>query len=182
MKAIVFLTLQLPGIDPNSRESSSLVSYSLPTANYSQSLLVKTKHFDNETIKNYQSFTHPALKIGVIGNTTGEKYARQRMKENNVDENLLILFETEDEMLEALATDKIFAIARGSIGNEYQELTNPTFKTIELKSFGEEMAYSVDGKNHDLLKALNLAIQSITKNNKISYPQWLKDHNVFSHK
>jgi ABC-type amino acid transport substrate-binding protein len=167
------------GIDPNSRNKSKLISYSVSTANYSQSLLIKRKFFDDGLIKNYRSLGEHSLKIGVIGNTTGEKFARQRAKENMVASNLISLFETEDEMLESLKQDKIFAIARGSIGNEFQESINPEFKTIELKSFGEVMSYTVEAKNDQLLNALNSAINIITNNNKLSYPEWLKDHEVF---
>ena len=167
------------GIDPNSREKNSTVCYSVPTANYSQSLLILKKHFLNKTITSYKSFSKGNMKIGVIGNTTGETYGKIRAEEHDLSFKIFQRFEQESEMLAALFANEIQAIARGSIGNEYQEMKNKDLLTIEQKAFGETIAYALDAKNTGLKKSIDSAINLITNNNSFSYPEWLINNMVF---
>ena len=90
-----------------------------------------------------------------------------------------VQYASESELLPALMSGKIDAIARGTIGNQYQESKNDQLITIAQKSFGEHFAFAVDSSNKALSSSLNQAIKQITKNGKITYSQWLKNHAVF---
>jgi ABC-type amino acid transport substrate-binding protein len=167
------------GIDPGARDTNSKVCYSIATANYSQSLLILKKKYVDKVITSYKSFAQGNMSIGVIGNTTGETYGKLRAEEHELPSTIFKRFEKESEMLDALLADEIQAIARGSIGNEYQEMKNENLLTIEKKSFGEMTAYALDPRNEHLKDALNSAITLITDNRKLSYPEWLANHKIF---
>jgi ABC-type amino acid transport substrate-binding protein len=119
------------------------------------------------------------MKIGVVGNTTGEGYAHALAKENGVPLSVFAAFETESELLPVLKAKRIDAIARGEIGNNYQASLDKSLFTIVTKDFGEAFSIAVDPSNKPLLVCLNKAIDEITSNENIEYAQWQKNHNVF---
>ena len=166
------------GIDPKVHQDDKVL-YSASTAKYSQSLLILKQNFTDKIITGYKSFATGDKKIGVIGNTTGETYGKLRAEENELPFIIFKRFETEDDMLSALMNGEIQAIARGSMGNEYQEMKNDKLLTIEKKSFGETIAFALNPKNIELRDSLNDAIKFITKQYTISYKEWLNDPKIF---
>lgn len=168
------------GIDPNCRPVDPKVIYSLPTARYSQSLLVRRHDFQNKKVIGWESFVNSSMKIGLVGNTTGEIYAHKIAKENNLSKSIFIRYEDESHLIPALLGGEIVAIARGTIGNEYQEYRNQEFITIAKRSFGEVLAFPVDPNNEELYAALNHTLKFITDDFNISYADWFKDQQVFA--
>lgn len=167
------------GFTPDDYRIKEGTSFSVKTALFDQSLLVRKADFDSRKITSYASFKHSHLKIGVVPGTTGEKYARLRAKENHLSDDVIVQYQSESELLPALMKHDIAAIARGEIGNKYQEMHNPDVITIAKKNFGEGFTISVDSANPALLAALNQSINKITKNGRITYQDWLKNKNVF---
>jgi ABC-type amino acid transport substrate-binding protein len=166
------------GITPKAHQENNCC-FSIHTAAYTQSLLVRREDYDNGVIRDYSSFKNSNFKIGILGKSSGETYGYLRAKEANVSLDVFTKYESEHDLLKALKNKEIAAIARGSIGNDYQEKLNPAFITIARKSFEEMTAFSVDPNNPLLLVALNHAISSITEMGKISYPHWADNNHVF---
>ncbi|MDF2939390.1 MAG: bacterial extracellular solute-binding s, 3 family protein [Gammaproteobacteria bacterium] len=153
--------------------------FSVSTAHFSQSLLVRKDDYDTGRICSMRSFKDSNMKIGVVGNTTGESYAHALAQDNGVSLSVFAAFETESELLPALKDKKIDAIARGEIGNNYQASLDKSLFTIVTKDFGEAFCIAVDPSNKALLVNLNKTIGEITHNGKIGYTQWQKNHNIF---
>jgi ABC-type amino acid transport substrate-binding protein len=119
------------------------------------------------------------MKIGVVPGTTGEQYAHLRAREAKLPPQVFVQYPSESQLLPALLSGKIDAIARGEIGNEYQASMNKELVTIAKKDFHEGFAFAVDKSNKRLIVKLNEAINIITDKCKLTYAQWQKNHNVF---
>ena len=136
--------------------------------------------FDSGKITDYSSFAGTSMVIGVVPGTTGESYARQRAQEAGLPMSALRQYPSEAELLPALRSGEIDAIARGEIGNRYQQSLDPTLVTIALRDFGEGFAISVDPANQELQSALADGIDTVTKGGTIGYQQWAENPQVFS--
>lgn len=171
--------ISMGGISPTKKRQQQGALFSHGTAAFNQSLLVRKKDYESGKIVSWQSFKGEHFKIGVVPGTTGESYAHRSARENKLPASLFVQYESESELLPALMNGKIDAIARGEIGNQYQESRNNQVITIARKNFGENFSFAVNNANKPLLKKLNQALRQITRNGKISYSQWLRNPNVF---
>ena len=171
--------IAMGGMTPSVYRMKQGALFSTETIPFNQSLLVRKMDYISRRIVSYQSFKDSHLKIGVVPGTTGERYAHLRAKENHLSRNVFVTYESESELLPALMSGKIDAIARGDIGNKYQESKNKTLITIAQKSFGEHFAFAINNANPGLKNNLDHAIKQITNNGQITYVQWLKNHNIF---
>ncbi len=167
------------GFTPDDYRVKQGASFSIKIASFNQSLLVRKADYDSGKITSYASFKNTNLKIGVVPDTTGEKYARLRAKNDNLPLNVIVPYESEAQLLPALLNHQIAAIARGEIGNEYQQMLNRNVITIAKKDFGEGFTIAVNKSNPELLTALNQSINKVTNNGRITYQDWLKNNNVF---
>jgi ABC-type amino acid transport substrate-binding protein len=155
--------IAIGGITPAAYRIKQGARFTSITLSFDQSLLVRKKDYESGRITSYHSFKNTSMKIGVVPGTTGEKYAIVRAKANGLPLTTLVQYKSESELLPALKNGKIDAIARGSIGNDYQARQNPGFITIARKNFHEGFAISVDPANKNLLHLLDNAIQSAKK-------------------
>lgn len=171
--------ISMGGMTPSKYRVKQGALFSTGTVSFNQSLLVRKADYQSGQIVSYQSFRNNKRKIGVVPGTTGAHYAYLRAKENKVPLNVFVEYKSESELLPALLHGKIDAIARGEIGNNYQASKNNKLITIAKKNFGEHFAFAIDNTNQGLANNLNQAIRQITNKGKISYSQWLKNHNVF---
>ena len=167
------------GFDPNCREPEANIVYSAHTAKYSQSLLVKTEDHEQGKIVDYTSFQHGAMTIGIVGNTSGEIFAKKRLAQAGVSTQVLKYFENEEKLLQALIAGDIHAVARGTVGNEFQASIDKRLTTIAKHDFGEQAAFVLDPKNAALKTHINAAIKRLTKDNSIGYDDWRKNHAIF---
>lgn len=171
--------IAIGGITPIAYRVTEGAFFSKITVPFEQSLLVRRNDYESGRITSYQSFKNTPMKIGVVPGTTGEKYAHVQAEQNGVSQNVFVQYSSEAELLPALMRKQIDAIARGEIGNEYQAALHNQFITIAKKNFGEGFSFAVDKSNKMLINEVNHAIQKITNNGKITYSQWMKNHNVF---
>jgi ABC-type amino acid transport substrate-binding protein len=155
------------------------VKFSVVTSYYEESLLVRKKDFNEGRIVSYRSFKDADMKIGVVPNTTGATDAYIRVKENGLSPKVIVTYNSEKELLAALDRGEIDAIARGNIGNEYQQRIDPKYTTIDKKNFNEKFAFAVDARNQKLLNELNDSLKKITNNGEITYSHWVLDNDVF---
>jgi len=178
-KSYTIADISMGGMTPSNYRIKQDALFSIGTTSFDQSLLVRKKDYKSGLIVSYQSFKKSKFRIGVVPGTTGELYAQLRAKENNLSSNVFVQYASESELLPALMKGKIDAIARGEIGNKYQESTNKKLITIAKKSFGENFAFAIDNSNKILANTINQAIRQITNNGKITYLQWNRKHTVF---
>ncbi len=171
--------ISMGGMTPSAYRIKQGALFSTETIPFNQSLLVRKKDYTSGRIVSYQSFKDSHLKIGVVPGTTGERYAHLRAKENHLSRTIFVTYKSESELLTALMSGKIDAIARGDIGNKYQESKNNNLITIAQKSFGEHFAFAINNANPGLKNKLDHAIKQITNNGQITYVHWLKNHNIF---
>ena len=171
--------IAIGGITPTEERKSEGAVFSPTTATFSQSLLVRRADFDSGKITDYPSFAGTGMIIGVVPGTTGESYAQQRAREAGLPSSVIREYPSEAELLEALRSGEIDAIARGEIGNEYQESQDASLVTIALRNFDEGFAMSVDPANGELQAALAQAIAQTTKNGALGYREWLANPAVF---
>lgn len=171
--------IAIGGITPTDERKAQGAVFSPTTASFAQSLLVRKDDFDNGTITDYPSFAGTNMVIGVVPGTTGEQYAQLRAKEAGLPASVLRQYPSEAELLPALRSGEIAAIARGEIGNEYQARLDPSLVTIALRDFNESFAMSVDPANSELQTALAQAIGAVTKDGTVGYREWLNDPAVF---
>jgi len=170
------------GMTPMQYRRAQGAVFSKTTTHFKQSLLIRTRDYQNGSIRSYNDFKNNRRKIGVVPSTTGEEFAHQRAKENTIDLSVFVQYASESELLPALKQGKIDAIARGEIGNDYQASIDPQVKTIAKKDYGEKFAFVVDSNNPELLRKLNHSIEKITDHGKIGFSLWLKDHAIFMKK
>lgn len=178
-KSYTVADISMGGMTPSKARIKQGSLFSMGTTAFSQSLLVRKKDYQSGQIVSYQSFKKGNHKIGVVPGTTGELYAHLRAQENNLPRHVFVQYASESELLPALMKGQIDAIARGEIGNTYQESINKELTTIAQKSFGEHFAFAIDRSNKELVNNLNQAIQKITNNGKITYLEWDKKHTIF---
>lgn len=171
--------ISMGGMTPSAYRMKQGALFSMETIPFNQSLLVRKTDYTSGRIVSYQSFKGSHLKIGVVPGTTGERYAHLRAKEYHLSRNVFVTYKSESDLLPALMSGKIDAIARGDIGNKYQESQNSALITIAQKSFGEHFAFAINNANPELKNNLDHAIKQITNNGQITYVQWLKNHNIF---
>lgn len=167
------------GFTPANYRIKQGAAFSIVTTTFAQSLLVRKADYVSKKITSYDSFKNTTMKIGVVPGTTGEKYAYQRGQQSHLPMSNFVQYESEAQLLPALLSKKIDAIARGEIGNEYQELLDPNLVTIAKQDFNEGFAFAVDSSNLELISALNQAILKITHHGQVTYHQWLKNPNIF---
>lgn len=171
--------IAIGGFTPAVYRKKEGASFSITTTSFAQSLLVRKRDYDSGRIVSYRSFKNSPMKIGVVPGTTGEQYAQLRAKKTGLSPNVLVQYESEADLLPALKSKKIDAIARGEIGNEYQAMQNKELVTIAKMNFNEGFSFAMDKSNKPLSYQMNQAIKTITNNGKITYSQWIKNHNVF---
>ncbi len=153
----------------------------MKTTAFRQSLLVRKADFRSGKITSYDSFKGTGLKIGVVPGTTGEQYAHVTARDHGVPESAFAQYASEAELLPALGNRSIDAIARGEIGNRYQQSLDPSLVTIATRDFGEGFAVSVDSDNKPLLRGLNEAAECLTDHGKVDVARWLREPDVFEH-
>jgi polar amino acid transport system substrate-binding protein len=168
------------GFTPAAYRIKQGTAFSILTTKFDQSLLIRKEDFTSGKITSYDSFKNTTLKIGVVPGTTGKEYAQYRAIKSNLPLTTLVAYKSESQLLAALLDKKIDAIARGEVGNEYQQLTNNQLITIAKQNFCEGFSIAVDKNNPELLKALNQAILQATHNGRITYAQWLKSQHIFN--
>lgn len=168
------------GLTPAGYRIKEGAVFSNTIASFDQSLLVRRKDKESGKISGYSSFKNTSMKIGVVPATTGERYARLRVKQHGLSKSVLVRFASESELLPALLNGEIDAIARGTIGNDYQAAHDKRFITIARKNYGEGFAFAVDSSNETLHKDIDQAIAVVTNKGKITYQEWLVNHAVFS--
>lgn len=86
----------------------------------------------------------------------------------------------ENELLLALKSGEIDSIARGEIGNRYQQGLDHSVLTIDLRDFVEGFAMSIDPTNVDLQKHLAEALKLATKDGALDFRQWSDNPSIFS--
>lgn len=178
-QSYTIVDMSMGGMTPSIYRIKEGALFSTTTTSFKQSLLVRKKDYQSGRIISYQSFKNTNLKIGVVPGTTGEQYAHIRAKENQLPPKIFIQYANESDLLPALTSGTIDAIARGEIGNEYQAAKNQEFMVIDKKDFGEQFAFAVNKTNNRLHNEINRAIKKVTHHGKITYSQWLHNHNVF---
>lgn len=171
--------LAIGGISPTPERLSQGAVFGPGTASFAQSLLVRKTDLDNGKVTGYGSFAGTDMLIGVVPGTTGESYARQRAAEAALPGSVFREYPSEDELLPALRSGAIDAIARGEIGNRYQQTLDPTLVTIDLRDFGESFAMALDPSNTILPGALGDALDVVREGGTIGYTDWLNDPRVF---
>ncbi len=160
-KAYTLCDIAIGGFSETKERKEQGAAFSLPTIKFPQTLLVRTT--DAPSFKSITDFKDK--KIGVVPGTTGAINAIERLKQANLNwEKIIVYYPSESELLPALEKEKIDAIARGAIGNEYQEKLNPEYKTILPRDFGEGFQIVVDKNNPGLLESINQEIVKLTKN------------------
>lgn len=167
------------GIAPQPERKEHAI-YSIPTAFYSQSLLIRKNDYISGAITGYESFKNSDFKIGVVKKSDGEKFGHERAKECGLDTTIFKQYTSESELLPALLNGDIAAIARGDIGNEYQASRNNQLKTIAQKNYHEHICFSVSPQRKTFLEALNKAIKAVTHSGKTGYRDWYKDNDIFN--
>ena len=173
--------IAMGGITPASYRIQQGAVFSVGTTSFAQSLLVRQHDVQSGLIDSYRSFKINHLKIGVVPGTTGEFYASRRAKENNLPENTIVSYDTESLLIPALLEGEIDAIARGEIGNKYQELNHKELVYFERKDFHEHFSFALDNTNKNLAFALNSAIKLFTRNGTINYTHWSMNKQIFWH-
>lgn len=118
--------------------------------------------------------------IVVVPGTTGETFAWLRGKEVGLPGSVFRQYPGENELLLALKSGEIDAIARGEIGNRYRQGLNHSVLTIDLRDFGEDFAMSIDPTNVDLQKHLAEALKLATKDGALDFRQWSDNPSIFS--
>ncbi len=163
-KAYTLCDVAIGGFSATKAREEQGAVFSVPTIEFSQSLLIRANATDiYKTISDFRN-----KKIGVVPGTTGALYAIQRLKEANLDwEKIIVNYPSEAELIPALQSGKIDAIARGEIGNLYQEKLNPHYKTILKRNFGEGFEIVVDKNNPALLIEINKQIVNLKKEGKL---------------
>lgn len=179
-KKYTIADMAMGGMTPSRQRIEQGALFSKGTLTFNQSLLVRKRDYESGKIVSYESFKNRARKIGVVPGTTGALYAHLRARKNHLSDNIFVEYASESELLPALMQGKIDAIARGDIGNTWQESKNKALITIARKSFGENFAFSINNGNKELANKLNKAILQITNNGKISYAQWLRQPQIFT--
>lgn len=172
--------IAIGGITPTQERKDQGAVFSPTTASFAQSLLVRRADYDSGKIINYGSFVGTKMIIGVVPGTTGESFAWQRAAEAGLPRSVFRQYEGEDELLVALKRGEIDAIARGEVGNRYQQGLDAELLTIDLRDFGEGFAMSLDPANVDLQKQFAEALASITQGGTAGFRQWAADHGVFN--
>lgn len=167
------------GITPTDARIAAGAVFSPVTARFAQTLLVRRADVESGRIAGYASFPGTEMVIGVVPGTTGAEYARLRAAEAGLPEGAIREYPGEDELLAALVAGEIDALARGEIGNRYQETLDPSLVTIDPRDFGEGMAFSVDPANPDLLAALGATLALVTADGTVGYTDWLADPGIF---
>jgi ABC-type amino acid transport substrate-binding protein len=179
-RAYTLCDVAIGGISPTAARAREGAAFSLRTTSFRQSLLVRKADVDSGKITSYDSFKGTALKIGVVPGTTGEQYALVSAQDHGVPASAFVQLASEAELLPALRNGSIDAIARGEIGNRYQQSLDPGLVTIALRDFGEGFAVAVDLHNKPLLPALNEAIGCLTEHGKVDVARWLREPDVFN--
>jgi polar amino acid transport system substrate-binding protein len=170
--------IAIGGITPTDARKNEGATFSPTTASFAQSLLVRKTDADTGRITGYASFAGTDMVIGVVPGTTGESFAKQRAQEAGLPMTVLRQYPSEAELLPALRSGEIDAIARGEIGNRHQQAQDPSLVTIDPRDFGEGFAMSVDPSNGQLQTALAQALDAVTKDGAIGYPQWVQDPGI----
>jgi ABC-type amino acid transport substrate-binding protein len=171
--------IAMGGITPTPARLKQGAIFSVGTTSFAQSLLVRKTDIKSGRIDSYHFFKDNHLKIGVVPGTTGELYASRRAKENNLPPDTIVPYESESLLIPALLEGEIDAIARGEIGNKFQELKHKELIYFEQKDFNEHFSYAVDKSNPNLALHLNAAITFFTDNGKIEYEQWSMNKGIF---
>jgi ABC-type amino acid transport substrate-binding protein len=172
--------IAIGGITPTQERKDQGAVFSPTTASFAQSLLVRRADYDSGRIISYKSFLDTKMIIGVVPGTTGESFAWQRAEEAGLPRSVFKQYFGEDELLAALKRGEIDAIARGEVGNRYQQGLDAELLTIDLRDFGEGFAMSLDPANTDFQKQFAEALASVTKSGTIGFVQWTANHGVFN--
>ena len=89
----------------------------------------------------------------------------------------------EDELLEALRSGLIDALARGEIGNlDAAAESGGAFVVTALDHQVEHGGFTLAAQDTDLAACLDLMIDWLTDNRSIGYRQWLHDPDIFLHR
>jgi ABC-type amino acid transport substrate-binding protein len=180
-RAYTLCDVSIGGISPTQAREREGAAFSVKTTAFRQSLLVRKADFDSGRITSYDSFRGKGLKIGVVPGTTGEQYAHVTARDHGVPASVFVQYPGEAGLLAALGNMSIDAIARGEIGNRYQQSLDPKFVTIATRDFGEGFAVAVDAGNRPLLRKLNEALECLTDHGKVDVARWLGQPDVFRH-
>lgn len=86
----------------------------------------------------------------------------------------------ENELLDALRSGEVDAVARGEIGNQdaAREFA-PEFAVTALDPASEYGGFTVEASRTGLLACLNDALDYLTDNRAVGYAEWTADPNVF---
>ncbi|MCL1078879.1 transporter substrate-binding domain-containing protein [Parashewanella spongiae] len=154
-KAYTLCDVSIGGFSVTQTRQEQGAIFSLPSARFSQSLLIRNS--DADEFESYADFNHK--RIGVVPGTTGKTFAVQRAQEAGLDVSSVIVdYADETTLLTALESHEIDAIGRGEIGNDCQVRENPYFSTILKRDFGESFSFVVN--NDVLLENINHVIMS----------------------
>ncbi|MCY4523001.1 MAG: transporter substrate-binding domain-containing protein [Caldilineaceae bacterium] len=86
----------------------------------------------------------------------------------------------EVELLDALSSGQIDAVARGEIGNrDAAHVLGPGFAVSVLDSHVEYGGFTLEAENTDLIACINERIDWLTDNQAIGYAEWRKDPGIF---
>lgn len=144
-----------------------------------QTLLVRTDDFERG-LRDYTDFDDRVHVIGVVPGTTGETFAWQRAREANKDERRLVRgYPSEDELIAALRTKAIDAIARGAPGNLFQASRDSAFTVTAYRDFGEGFAFAMDPTSDALREVISQTVNGVTRGGAIGLEQWLADNGAF---
>lgn len=168
------------GITPTLERAGQGAVFTPVTASFAQSLLVRRADYDGGRVTGYRSFVGANMTIGVVPGTTGESFAWLRGADVGLPRQVFRQFAGENQLIAALKRGEIAAIARGEIGNLYQQARDPFLVTVDRRDFGEGFAMSVDPGNIGLQRQLAEALLLITKNGKIGFLQWINNPGIFS--
>lgn len=171
--------VSIGGITPTQGRIEKGAVFSVATIKTSQSLLIREKDYYANRVTGYGSFKAGTMKIGVIGGSTGEEYAKVNARENYVPQNVIVPYPSETALLKALRAKEIDAIARSDVANTYQASMDKSLKVVAQRDFNESYAVAVDRNNRILLGKLNQAIIQLTENSTITLADWSKDPAIF---
>ena len=89
----------------------------------------------------------------------------------------------EEELLEALRSGLIDALARGEIGNlDAAAESGGAFVVTSLDHQVEHGGFTLAAQDTDLAACLDFMIDWLTDNRSIGYRQWLHDPDIFLHR
>ena len=160
------------------RHGDEAVAFTVPHIEFRQSLLVRSD--DAGLLDSYDKL-HSEDRIGVIGGTTGESRLMEILRRPGRAHPAVVYFDDETELLDALRSGDIDAVARGTIGNAQAAIdSDGRFAVAVVDDLVEHGGFAVDAADVSLLDRMNDAVRWLTDGGRIGIEDWLANPDVFA--